>query len=126
MALNDLIVNMNNQTVALMRIECLDAILVAMQMFLHNKWVQRSACILLESIACYESRNLQKLLRRKDNLKQMLKRVALEFPQAYGERACVVIQKICKDEPRDCGGCTGVGLSVCQHSRDNAHHIINE
>jgi hypothetical protein len=108
MALNDLIVSMDNQTVAQIRNESLDSILVAMQTFPHDESVQRSACILLKSIA-YEPRNLQKLLKRKDNLKQMLKRVALEFPQACGKRACDVIKKICRDEPHDCGGRTSVG-----------------
>jgi hypothetical protein len=55
------------QTVAQMRNESLDSILVAMQMFPHDESVQRSACILLKSIA-YEPRSLQKLLKRKDNL----------------------------------------------------------
>ena len=102
MALNDLIVNMDDQKVAQMRNESLDAILVAMQTFPHDESVQSSACILLKSIA-YESQNLQKLLKRKENLKQMLERVALEFPETCGERACVVIKKISKDAPRDCG-----------------------
>jgi hypothetical protein len=92
-ALNNIAVDSENRTVAPMKVEILNIIIVVMKRFPRDEQVQGNACFYLKSCS-YLQANLQMMRLHGRHLVPLLMASAQNFPQQCGDRANGIATKI--------------------------------